>query len=108
MVAKRFLHPVETKQDEKYDEQEGHPEHAVAGKESAKNKTKQESHHSHLPAHLLPLSQFAVDLLAPLADLTGQSARPTEAFAPELSGQAGITTVALSLHRWDFTRSNVS
>jgi hypothetical protein len=49
-VAKRFRHLVEPEDHDKNDEQKGDPERTVAGIESAKNKTKQESHRIHLPS----------------------------------------------------------
>jgi hypothetical protein len=41
------------------DGQKGDPERTVAAIESAKNRTRQESHRIHLPAHPLSVSQFA-------------------------------------------------
>jgi hypothetical protein len=52
-VANRFRHLVETEDHDENDEQKGDPERTVAGMESAKNKTKQESYRP------LPVSQFA-------------------------------------------------
>jgi hypothetical protein len=50
--GQEIQHRIETEDQGENDEQKGDPERTVAGLESAKTKTKQESHRNHHPAHL--------------------------------------------------------